>query len=287
MRSRWIPLIAFALLTLVVLACGGAANLPAVIDTPTPTATPEPPATPTTAPEPAFGPITFGLGVVDDTNVVRDRTVFPEGIYRVFASFDYTDIPIDAEWRREWYYNDELMDSISLTEAWPHDKHGATWLSTFNDEGLDPGVWELKLYINDELAQSGLFEVEERRPDAPVFKPITFAKDVTADFEPVDPADEFDNMTSTVHGIFNAENLTEGMTFDRVWYYNGNEALRGTETVTDLNTDVYDASIFVDDGTLDPGVYTLEIEFDGELMQGQFIYCHRVTLFFDTLPRVC
>lgn len=258
MRQRWILLVVACLL-LVLAGCGG---------TPAPTPTPAPPPTPTTPPAPAFGPITFGLGVVDDEQIVRSGTTFPEGIFKVYASFNYTDIPANTEWRREWFQDGELLEGISKTEAWPHDSFGVSWLSTFDENGLSAGKWELKLYIAGKLAQSASFEVSERRPDVPVFKPIVFAQTVTEDFEPIEPSNQFAAGVSTIHGVFETEKLVSGMTFDRVWFFDGAEVLRGTETVDDTQKDIYDASIFMQNGALDPGAYTLELLYKGQLIQG-------------------
>lgn len=260
MRLRWNLIVIASLLLLALAACGGG--------TPAPTPTPAPPPTPTTPPAPAFGPITFGLGLIDDERAIRSGTAFPEGIFKVYASFDYTDIPDNTEWRREWFLDGELLEAISSTEPWPHDKFGTTWLSTFNEDGLSAGKWDLKLYINGKLAQSGSFEVSERRPDVPVFKPIVFASQVTEDFEPVDPSNTFAAGISTVHGVFRTDKLAAGTTFERVWFFNDKEVLRGVENVTDPPKDIYDASVFMNNGSLDPGAYTLELHYNGQLAQG-------------------
>ena len=122
--------------------------------------------------------------------------------------------------------------------------------------------------INDKLAQTGSFDVSERLPDDPVFKPITFARGSTADFEPIEPAITFTSGITTVHGIFNTEKLTAGMTFKRVWYLDGTQVLDGTETVDTQPKDVYDASIFKQDGALNEGTYTLAITFKDKIVQG-------------------
>lgn len=111
MRLRWNLIVIASLLLLALAACGGGA--------PAPTPTPAPPPTPTTPPAPAFGPITFGLGLIDDERAIRSGTTFPEGIFKVYASFDYTDIPDNTEWRREWFLDGELLEAISSTEPCP------------------------------------------------------------------------------------------------------------------------------------------------------------------------
>lgn len=262
MRQRWILLIVVGLL-LALAGCGG---------TPAPTPTPTSPPTPTTPPAPAFGPITFGLGIVNDEQIARPGTTFPEGIYKVYAAFDYTDMAADTEWRREWFWNGELLEGISKTEPWPQDSFGSSWLSTFNENGLSAGKWEIKLYIAGKLAQSASFEVSERRPDVPVFKPIVFAKTVTEDFDPIEPSNQFAAGVSTIHGVFETEKLANGMSFDRVWFFDGVEILRGTQTVDESAKDIFDASIFMRNGTLDPGTYTLELHYKEQLVQaGSFL----------------
>lgn len=232
-----------------------------------PTATPAPTATPTPLPSPEFGPITFGLGYDKNSKIVRPYETFPEGIHRIFASFNYENMTPETEWRREWYWNGTLQEAVSVTEPWGLDKHGTTWVNTSVPDGLLPGDYELRLYIDGEQVQGGSFVIDERRPDTPVFKPITFAAEVTEEFEPIDPTNRFEEGLSRVHGVFTVEGLALGDSFERVWYVDGQEVLRATETADD-ESDRFSAAIFVNEGTLDPGTYTLEIYHDGKLAQG-------------------
>lgn len=224
------------------------------------------PLTPTPV-RPSFGPIQFGLGLVDDARVVRAGTSFPEGIYKVYAAFTHQGMSPDVEWRREWYFNGQLLESTRASERGTQTAQGVTWLSMFHADGLRPGTWELRLYIDDQLVQRGAFQVVPRLPGDPVFKPITFARQTSPTMEPVEPRIQFTSGITMVHGIFQAENLVPGTTFERVWYFNGEERLRGSETVGVPPKDVYDAVLFVNEGAFAPGTYTLEIYHKGQLAQ--------------------
>jgi hypothetical protein len=234
-----------------VLSLSGCADQPRQ---PTPTPLVVAPLTPTPV-IPSFGPVTFGLGVGDDGRVVRGASSFPEGIFKVYAAFAHQGTTPDVTWRREWYFDDQLLESASATEHWTRTPSGHTWLSMFHEHGLRPGTWELRLYLEDELAQRATFQVVPRPAGEPVFRPITFARRTSPSMEPI------------VHGIFQVENLVPGTTFERVWTFDGEERLRGRETVGVPPKDVYDAVLFVNEGSFAPGTYTLEIYHKGQLAQ--------------------
>lgn len=234
--------------------------------TPPPTPVVVAPLTPAPV-QPAFGPIVFGLGIADDARIVRSGTTFPEGIFKVYAAFEHRGMASDVVWRREWYFNGERLEDASASEHWTRPAQGNTWLSMFHAHGLRPGSWELRLTIGDQLVQRGGFQVVPRAPGDPVFKPITFARRTSSTMEPIEPRIQFSTGITMVHGIFQVENLVPGTTFERVWFFNGEERLRGRETVGVPPKDVYDAVLFVNEGAFAPGTYTLEIYHQGQLAQ--------------------
>ncbi len=234
--------------------------------TPTPTPPAIAPLTPTPV-VPSFGPIEFGLGVVDDARVVRQGTTFPEGIFKVYAAFTHQGMSSDVVWRREWYFNGQPLEDARATEHWTRTAQGSAWLSMYHAHGLRSGTWELRLYIDDQLVQRAAFEVAPRPAGDPVFKPITFARQTSPTMEPIEPRIQFSTGITLVHGIFQVENLLPGATFERVWYFDGVERLRGRETVGVPPKDVYDAVLFVNEGAFAPGTYTLEIYHQGRLAQ--------------------
>lgn len=246
-----------------VLSLSGCADQPRQ---PTPAPLVVAPLTPTPV-IPSFGPVTFGLGVDDDGRVVRGGSSFPEGIFKVYAAFAHQGMTPDVDWRREWYFDDQLLESASATEHWTRTAAGHTWLSMFHEHGLRPGTWELRLYLEDELVQRASLQVVPRPAGEPVFRPITFARQTSPSMEPIEPRIQFSTGITMVHGIFHVENLLPGTTFERVWYFDGEERLRGRETVGVPPKDVYDAVLFVNEGSFAPGTYTLEIYHKGQLAQ--------------------
>lgn len=246
-----------------VLSLSGCADQPRP---PTPTPLVVAPLTPT-AVKPSFGPVEFGLGIVEDGQVVRGGSVYPEGIFKVYAAFAHQGMSPGVDWRREWYFNDQLLASVDATEHWAGTSQGNSWLSMFHEDGLRPGKWELRLYIGDQLVQRAAFQVVPRPAGDPVFKPITFARQTSSSMEPIEPRIQFSTGITIVHGIFQAENLVPGTTFERVWYFDGEERLRGSETVGIPPKDVYDAVLFVNEGSFAPGTYTLEIYHKSQLAQ--------------------
>ena len=112
-------------------------------------------------PEPAFGPITFARDSTEENDPVDPTTTFPGGTKEVHAIFDYEGMSSDVEWSRTWYRDGK--ESVAKTQGWTGSERGTWSLRYFNSEGepLEPGNYELRLYIQGNLVQSGRFVIQQ------------------------------------------------------------------------------------------------------------------------------
>ncbi len=113
----------------------------------------------TRVPSAAFGPVTFSQDVSEDEEPIEPGTVFDLGIERVYATFPYYGMTEGQSWRREWLRDDRR---IAGREAeWNLDSQGVTHVNLYDEDGLAAGRYTLNLYIGDQVARGGTFEIRD------------------------------------------------------------------------------------------------------------------------------
>jgi hypothetical protein len=118
------------------------------------------------ASQPVFGPITFAQDI-QGGQPVNAGTVFSD-LYEIYAFFDYSGMTNGAEWRTRWLVDGQEV--LSSPAVWDAGESGGYYVSLSHDYGLPAADYMLELYIEDDLAQSGGFEVTET--DQPAAQPI-------------------------------------------------------------------------------------------------------------------
>jgi hypothetical protein len=108
-----------------------------------------------------LGPITFARDTTEENDPIDPTTTFPGATTEVHAIFDYEGMNSDLEWARTWYRDGE--ESLTKTQNWTGGENGTWSLRYFNTEGkpLEPGAYELRLYLQGNLIQSGSFVIRE------------------------------------------------------------------------------------------------------------------------------
>jgi len=114
---------------------------------------------------PKFGPIRFADGVKAN-QPVGPRTptqTFPAGTKSLYAFFDTSNMAPGLPWKREWYLNGVLQKGVASSANWDaKSAESDFWVYVTNEAGLPPGVYELKLYVEDKLVQLGTTVIESR-----------------------------------------------------------------------------------------------------------------------------
>jgi hypothetical protein len=108
-----------------------------------------------------FGPYVLGSFInftTDPASQYSEVRSFPAGTQRIYAQVSYESMADGMLFRREWYLNGEPW--LTREEAWDFAKYSEsgtlTDLSVFDDAGLPPGTYELRLYL-DGVPQFNVF----------------------------------------------------------------------------------------------------------------------------------
>jgi hypothetical protein len=257
-----------------------AATQAPVVPSPAPTQAPiVPTPAPTNPPSTggSFSPIVFSIGE-NNEKPVDTRIAFPDGVTMVYAIFSGVKLTDGQAWRHEWYYNGELQDALSDSSTWDASTAGPDavwWLTIYNEVGVRTGKWELRLYVNDKMVQSGQFTIEKN--GEPDFGPIIFAGGQEND-KPVDPVDvsdpTFSSDTAKVYAFWSGINVPKGTAYTREWYLNG-KLLQTKDDTWDFGPDEENWVSFASSNGTDPladGAYELKMLIDGNIVNiGSFV----------------
>jgi Tol biopolymer transport system component len=107
---------------------------------------------------PSFGPQIYFSADPDPAN---SQLVFPFGTSEIFAIWPYQHMPEGAIISREWYLDGGIW--LIREELWDYAKYGAngvvTDISIYDfDQGLKPGRYQLRLYIDGQEQSLGIGE---------------------------------------------------------------------------------------------------------------------------------
>ena len=255
-----------------------------------PTSTPTPSEATLTAalPAPSLGALTFFDG----------RTGFESfefyTVNEIFVSFDYANIPDQAKFRRDWYFNNTLF--ISREEIW----NGAAYnrdgnrsdISIFDYEseaGLAPGNYQVELYLDDTLLMRDGFAIYQSneqgqvQPSDPKFSGLHFKGIGPYSMEIGEQLEQ----PTEIFAQWGYSQMANGDVVRRDWYFN-NELFITKEEVWDISVHGEngfrdDVSIFDYEIGLAIGIYRLELFVNGEFQESKAV---EVVPFYVMAPLV-
>jgi hypothetical protein len=224
---------------------------------------------------PQVGDVQFGQAVDGDGRVVEGLTRFSSAPAALYASFTVRNLsgaePLVYLWRI-----DGRQLSAGFVEA--SSDAGFHTVSLSNEAGLPDGFYELELKQGERTLYRGSLIVGEN-DESVRLGPITFARGVSPDGTPVEPATlnlaaadpasaapaEFANIDQ-IYAIFPAEGLRNGVLLRSTWRYNGAVVLddEGAWTQGEVSTAWLSIS---HPGGLPVGDYELTIDIDGRRAQ--------------------
>ena len=162
-----------------------------------------------------------------------------------------------------WYRDGELLYE-QPEGPWEGDDVGNWWVSVFNDEGLDDGIYTVEIYYDGELVGSGDTQIGGAPGEDAVFTPVLFALDVDDSGNPVDVVDVVPADAMTIVFFFDYEGMTDGRIWKVVWYADDMFVYDSGESPWDLGTDGTGwASVFNSDQPLATGEWRVEIIVEG------------------------
>ncbi|MCB0210896.1 MAG: PD40 domain-containing protein [Anaerolineae bacterium] len=164
--------------------------------------------------------------------------------------------------------DDEAFDTVEIAAT---DEPTATTVST-----TEPTAETALIEPTEEPTEAVTVEPTEEASPTPLPDPeideIVFALDATEDYEPIDPATEFEGEVTEVHAIFKYAGLSPDYTWERVWFLDDQEMLRSEEPWSGADAGIFDYFINAGGEPLSPGKWVLELYVEGELMAtGSFV----------------
>jgi serine/threonine protein kinase len=150
------------------------ADLPTASSPPTPVVAPTQADTSILEPSPSPSPITtpaalmvtaespftnleLARGISDDHQPVSTGRDFPVSSQEVYLFFDYQGIQPGTRWGHVWFWGDQQLDRSINT--WPEEwgTAGRAWVYYTPEGGYQPGPYEVRLLINDQVVASASF----------------------------------------------------------------------------------------------------------------------------------
>jgi hypothetical protein len=191
--------------------------------------------------------------VTDDRESKTEKTVFSPDTRTIYVLANIADVPAGTTMKSVWiaenaqgFQPNEKMDEASLTVG------GNLTSGVFNFTRNEPwpnGSYRVELYLADKLAHTARFRVEgvSARPEAlippvgpaPASGPparlgaILFAKG-QSDYDPVEPATQFDEGVRAVYAFFNFADLEANDTVTAVWSKDGNQLLEQKSSLAEI-----------------------------------------------------
>lgn len=101
-----------------------------------------------------FGDIAFGTTVNNDDIVQNIDTEFPQTTTIIYAQLPYENMSEDHRWYTRWKLDGREYLSTFYAE-WVYSENGETWINLRNIGGLNPGTYELDVFVEGVLVTSG------------------------------------------------------------------------------------------------------------------------------------
>ncbi len=100
----------------------------------------------------------------------------------------------------------------------------------------------------------------------PEFGKIVFARQVTSSTDPLGPGSSFPAGVTKIHVVFEYDHMSNDLTWERVWYLDGQEILRNAENWTAGETGKFDYSLEAGGEPLPSGKWKLELYIKDHLL---------------------
>ncbi|MGC9356658.1 MAG: trypsin-like peptidase domain-containing protein [Anaerolineae bacterium] len=226
----------------------------------------QPPGPSTPSGDARFYDIVFSPDVTENDQPTRIVTQLPSGTIDIYAFWEYAGMADGVLWEARWYEDGEYLENASWPpNTWQGGAAGSWWISIYNEDGLSDGTYRVELYIDDELAtESSITVGGTQTVSGPAFSNLVFSEDITNDERPTNPTFLLPSGIQEVYAFFDYDEMENGLSFSRTWYYGGNEIASGSATWEDGRNGTSWVALSSED-TLNPGTYRLELFVEGRL----------------------
>ncbi len=109
-------------------------------------------------PDTTITPLVFSTEINENYKPVAPRSVFGEGFYTIYATFDYDRMVEGMSWSWIWRRNGDIVNGGN--ELWAYGDDGPGWIYYEPPEGFQVGDYTLELWVNGELFRRAALTVE-------------------------------------------------------------------------------------------------------------------------------
>ncbi len=104
--------------------------------------------------------IIFTSDVTESDEAVDDIAWLPTGAVKVCAVWTFEGMEAGMIWEAIWSVNGEVNEDFSfLQQVWALDPAGSFWVCATNDDGLEPGIYDLGLSIEGNFERGGFVAI--------------------------------------------------------------------------------------------------------------------------------
>lgn len=82
---------------------------------------------------------------------------FAEGNYKIYATFNYDNIPTGAEWKWVWKHNGVVVGQDTV--EWYYGESGPGWVFFSPESGFSPGTYSLEMWLDGIVVTQGNMNV--------------------------------------------------------------------------------------------------------------------------------
>ena len=199
---------------------------------------------------------------------VNPAVQFASGLTDLYAVFDFANFEDGLDLTYVWY-----LDGFEIARdsfQWDVGESGSSWVSLYDEVGLQDGLTELELIFDGVSVYRGGVMIGEANAVDPIntgeasVGEITFAEDVSGD-QPVGVSNTFAGV-KTVYAFFDYEGMTNGVEWIPRWSWDGEVILDEAFVWDGGASGSYWTTVTHPDG-LPAGTFALEIVVDGEVLQ--------------------
>ena len=94
-------------------------------------------------------PLVFSTKINDEYKAANPETIFPEGNYTIYATFDYAYMEDGMVWSWVWRKDGEVVSGGN--EVWNYGDDGPGFVYYNPEEGFSDGDYTLEIWVNGEL----------------------------------------------------------------------------------------------------------------------------------------